>query len=171
MISKRILLVLIFLLCICSISYALFAEYHNFIKPCPLCIAQRIIIAIIGIFALLFALHNPQNILMRIYGLIITGISAFGIKVAAHHLWLMNLPPDQQPLSCGMPLEVLYKKLPLNNFIGYILKGDGECGKVNWTILGMSGPAAVIVLLSVCIIISLYIIFAEQRKTERRFFS
>ncbi|MFN8771273.1 MAG: disulfide bond formation protein B [Neisseriaceae bacterium] len=171
MINKRILLFLVFLMCTISILYAIFAQYHQFASPCPLCIAQRIIIASVGLLALLFAIHNPQNILIRIYGMILTCISIFGIKVAAHHIWLINLPPDQQPTSCGIPLDILYKKIPLNSFIGHILKGDAECGKVNWNILGMNGPTAVIVLLSIIILICLYIIFASQNKPERRFFS
>lgn len=135
-----------------------------------MCIAQRIIIGCTGMLCLLFAIHNPQNILMRVYGLIVAAISAFGIKIAAHHIWLMNLPYNQQPTSCGMPLEVLYKKIPLNKFISYVLKGDAECSTVNWRILGMNAPMAVIVLFSIIIIIAMYIIFAKQRNNEQRFF-
>ena len=168
--AKKKILILIFLMCVGALAFALYAQYFQFVDPCPLCIAQRFIISIIGIFALLFAIHNPKNFLMRIYGVFIAGFSIFGIKVASRHVWLTHLPPEQQPVSCGMPLEVLYKKLPLNNFIGYILKGDGECGKVTWTIFNISAPAAVIVFLSIIALLSLYIIFAKNNKTERRFF-
>ena len=168
--SKQNLFIIIAVLSLASLGYAFYAQYFQNVEPCPLCIAQRVIIGIIAILSILFAIHNPKNFLMRIYGLIVGGFAIFGIKVAAHQLWLMNLPADKQPLSCGMPLEVLYQKIPLHSFIQYILKGDGECGKVNWTIFGMSAPTAVLVLCGIITLISLYIIFTKCEKSERKFF-
>ena len=167
--TKRLLFILIAILCILSLGYAYFVQYYNHIEPCPLCIAERVIIGIVVILALMFALFTAKGFVARISGLVIGAWAGFGIKTAMHHLWLMNLPPDKQPQSCGMPLEILYKRIPLNNFISYILKGDGECGKVTWTILGMSAPTALIVFYSVIALISIYIIFAGDKKTERRF--
>ncbi|MCE2706517.1 MAG: disulfide bond formation protein B [Proteobacteria bacterium] len=171
MLNKRLLFVLIAILSALSIFYAFYVQYYQNIEPCPLCIAERIIIGIIAILAILFAVHNPQNFLLRIYGFIVGGFAVFGIKVAAKHLWLISLPADKQPLSCGMPLDMLYKKIPLNSFISYILKGDGECSRVNWTILGISAPTAVIILCSLVTIMSLYIIFAKKNDLDcRRFY-
>ncbi|MBY0379646.1 MAG: disulfide bond formation protein B [Burkholderiales bacterium] len=170
MMAKRKILLFIFLMCAGAITVALYAQYVQWVAPCPLCIAQRVIIGIVGILALLFAIHNPKSFLIRIYGIILAGFSIFGIKVAARHVWLIHLTPDQEPTSCGMPLEVLYKRIPLNNFIGYILRGDGECSKVTWTIFGINAPTAVIILLIIITLLSLYIIFAKTNKTERRFF-
>ncbi len=100
-------------------------------------------------------LHNPKNIIKKIYSLILIAISGFGLKVAFHHKWLMSLPPEQQPLSCGMPLSVLYQRLPLNNFLKMILQGDAECGKISWQILGMTPPTALIIFYFVIIALAL----------------
>ncbi len=168
--NKRSLFILIAVLSLASLGYALYAQYFQNVAPCPLCIAQRVILVIIAILSLIFAMHNPKNFLIRLYGILIGGFAIFGIKIAARHIWLMHLPPDQQPFSCGMPLDMLYKKIPIHSFIQYILKGDGECGKVNWTIFGMSAPVAVLVLCSVITLIALYIIFAKDKPSDRRFF-
>lgn len=163
--SSRKILFIIALLCILSIAYAYYAQFHLGYEPCPLCIAERVILAIIGLLALIYAIHNPLGWVRRIYGVVLISIAIFGIKVAAHHQWLINLPADQQPLSCGMPLAVLYQRVPLHSFLHTVLQGDAECSKVNWLILGMTGPIAVIVLCSVVIALAL-IITSRQLETH-----
>lgn len=150
---------LIFIICILALAYAYYSQYYLGAIPCPLCIAERVIVALIGILALIFGLSGQAGIINKFLSLILGALSVFGIKTAAHHLYLMNLPPEQQPLSCGMPLEVLYQKLPLSGFLHYILKGDAECGRVNWLVFGMRGPTAMIVLCSVILLILLYNMF------------
>lgn len=152
--NKKFLI--IFILCSGALAYAYYSQFAKGIEPCPLCIAERIIIAAIGLFSLIFAIHNNLSILNRIYSFFIIGITIFGIKIAAHHIWLMNLPPDQQPQSCGMPLEVLYQRVPLNSFLHTILQGDAECAKVNWTIFGLTGPQSALLLFSIITILALY---------------
>ena len=159
---------LIAILCLGSVAYAMYAEYYLGANPCPLCMAQRIIIASIGLLSLLFALHNPRGWLNYLYNLIIGGLAILGIKVAAHHIWLINLPPEKQPLSCGMPVEALYKNLPLNNFISYILRGDAECGKGNWEILGVNGPTAVVILCSIVLLLVVYNLLMIYRNRRNR---
>ncbi len=162
LITKRFLLIFIATISIISLCYAFYSQYYLLEQPCPLCIAQRIIIAIIGILSLIAAIHNPKGIMLKFYSIIITGFSIFGIKVAAHHYWIMHLPLDQQPSSCGMPLEILFKRLPLGSFIRYILAGDAECAKTTWEVLGMEAPTAMIVLCSIILVITMYIFFSKS---------
>ena len=145
-----------------SLAYAFYAEFYQHIEPCPLCIAQRVIIGVIALLAFIYAIHNPQNFVNKIYSLVLVALSAFGIKTAAHHQWLMNLPPEQQPLSCGMPLDVLFKKVPLNSFLHTVLQGDAECGKVTWMIFGITPPIAVITLCSTIIFLCSIILFRKK---------
>ena len=154
---------LIFIICIFTLVYAYYSQYYNGANPCPLCIAQRIIIAIIGLLSFIFAILGFTGFLNKLFSLIIAVFAGFGIKLATHHLYLMNLPPDKQPLSCGMPLEILYQKMPLTGFLHYILQGDAECGKVNWRIFGMSGPTAMIVLCAVILILLTYNVFRNTK--------
>ena len=145
-----------------SLGYAFYAEFYQHITPCPLCIAQRVIIGFIAILAFVFAIHNPQNLVNKIYSLVLIALGAFGVKTAAHHQWLMNLPPEQQPLSCGMPLDILFKKVPLHSFLHTVLQGDAECGKVTWIIFGATPPIAVITLCSTIIFLCLIILFRKK---------
>ena len=168
--NKKRAFILIFLMCYGSVGYALYAEYYQSMIPCPLCIAERVILIVTGTLALIFALHNPRNFLSRIYGIIIAICAISGLKITAHHIWLINLPADQQPLSCGMPLAVVYNKLPLTGFLKYILAGDAECTKVNWTIFNISVPTVLIVWFTLILILSGYIIFTKSRNKRNTFF-
>ena len=139
LIQRRMLYGLIFLLCFSALGYAMYSQYFNHVEPCPLCIAQRIIYLAIAIPALIGFIHKPSSLANLIYAIIILAIAIFGIKTAAHHIWLQNLPPEDWPASCGMPLDVLYQKIPLTGFIHTILSGSTECAMVNWRIFGISG--------------------------------
>ena len=164
--KNRTIFALISLICICTIAYAFYAQYYQNQQPCPLCIAQRVIIAIIGIVAILGFLTNGNWWLSRIIALINTGFAIFGIKTAYHHVWLQNLPLDQQPLSCGMPLEIMYKRLPLDGFLKYILAGDGECAKISWKIFGISAPMASLILFIILGLLSFYVVIKRNRHTH-----
>lgn len=161
-IIKRQIFLIIAVLNLGSVVYALYAQVYEHVQPCPLCIVQRVIIGLIGILSLLYAFHNPKNFVMRIYGIVVIVLSGFGIKVAAHHLWLMHLPADKQPVSCGMPINVLFDRLPLKEFLTMILRGDAECGKVNWHIFGLSAPTMVIILCSINVVLALIIVFRKR---------
>lgn len=152
--SSRNIITVIITLIILSLGYAFYAEFCRQIEPCPLCVVERIILLAITIPASIFFLHNPRHKIFKwIYSTIIIIIAGFGIKVAAHHVWLTNLPLDRQPLSCGMPIDVMYQNLPLSSFLHKILAGDAECARVNWHILGVNAPLAVLLLYSVIILL------------------
>lgn len=159
MLTNRFYYTIIALLCIVSVLYAFYSQFVLHLIPCPLCIAERVILIMVGALSLIFAGLNFKNkYINKFFALILIGLNSFNIKIAAHHLWLINLPPDQQPVSCGMPLAVLFNRLPINQFIDKILQGDAECGRVTWKVLGMNAPLAVIVLSVVIILISIMIL-------------
>jgi hypothetical protein len=58
----------------------------------------------------------PSVKLYIITPVIIIALSIFGITVAYKHLWIISLPIEQRPQSCGMPLKLLFNKLPIKNF-------------------------------------------------------
>ena len=167
LISPRFTFALIALFCFCSLGYALYSQYYHGDDPCPLCIAQRIIYLIIGVIALLALIVNCKKLGNYIYGILTLGFAGFGIKVAAHHVWLQSLPQDQWPASCGMPLEILYKRVPLSGFLHTILSGSAECAAVTWTIFGISSPIVSLAGYSLCALGALYVLI--YRKPQVRY--
>jgi protein dithiol:quinone oxidoreductase len=142
--SRRLINIAGFLICAGLIAYALYAQFELGLDPCPLCIFQRIGIAALGVVFLIAALHHPQRFGDRIYALLIALAAAATIAVAARQLYIQHLPPGAIP-SCGAPLSVMLKFMPLTTVIRRVLTGSGECGVVNWTFLGLAMPAWVLI--------------------------
>lgn len=139
-ISTKTTLALIALFCASSLGYAVYAQLYNGAEPCPLCIAQRVVYALIFVVAVIGLINNCKKSGNLFYGLLIALIGAGGTLIAHHHVWLQSLPPELWPASCGMPLEVMFKQMPLTGFLKTVLTGTAECAAIDWKVFGVSGP-------------------------------
>lgn len=136
---RRVVNALGFLVCAALLGFALYAQFHLRLDPCPLCIFQRIGIAALGVIFFVAAVHAPRRWGSRIYALLLALAAVATIGVAARQTYLQHLPLDEVP-SCGAPLSVMLKFLPLTAVIRKVLTGSGECGVVHWVFLGLSMP-------------------------------
>lgn len=132
-----------FAVCVALLGYALYSQFHLGLDPCPLCIFQRIGIALTGFMFLLAALQNPRGGGRTVYAVLIALSALATAAVAARHVYVQHLPPGSLP-SCGAPLAVLLKFTPVFEVIKKVLTGSGECGEVNWRFLGLAMPAWVL---------------------------
>lgn len=130
----------LFLASVAGMAFALFLEHYQGLEPCPLCIFQRVGLMTMGLFALIAAIHHPASMMVR---RLYSGLAALGIlwstAVAGRHVWLQHLPADEVP-SCGPGLNYWLEAFPLQSVVSKVLKGSGECAKVDWTMLGLSLP-------------------------------
>jgi protein dithiol:quinone oxidoreductase len=133
-----------FLICAGLIAYALYAQFKLGLDPCPLCIFQRIGIIALGMVFLVAALHNPHKWGAGVYAGLISIAALATVAVAARQLYIQHLPPGAIP-SCGAPLSMMMKFMPLTAVIRKVLSGSGECGIVNWRFLGLAMPAWVLI--------------------------
>jgi disulfide bond formation protein DsbB len=132
-----------FLVCAALLAYALYSQFHLGLEPCPLCIFQRIGIALTGLLFLIAALHHPRGRARTVYAALIALAALATAAVAARHVYVQSLPPGTLP-ACGAPLGTLLKFTPLFELIKKVLTGSGECGEVNWRFLGLAMPAWVL---------------------------
>jgi Disulfide bond formation protein DsbB len=128
-----------FLACAGLIGYALYAEHVLGLTPCPLCIFQRVAVICVGVLFLIAALHGPGRIRSRVYAALISLAALGGIGIAARHIWIQAQPPGTVA-ACGADLSYMLEILPLQQVIAKVLTGSGECGKVDWQLLGLSMP-------------------------------
>lgn len=133
-----------FAVCAALIAYALYSQLHLGLEPCPLCIFQRIGIALLGVVFLAAALHRPRGWGRYLYGLAIALAALATLLVAARHVYVQSLPPGTLP-SCGAPLTVLLKFTPVWEVVRKVLTGSGECSEVTWRFLGLAMPAWVLI--------------------------
>ncbi len=127
----------IFLVCNGLILAALYMQNVMELKPCYLCITQRGFIILTGTFSLLAFLHNYG---IKVYGGLITLSALAGGFFSGKQIWLQSLPEDQVP-ACGPPVEYLFDAFNFSDALSMLFRGDGNCAKVQWTLLNLSIPA------------------------------
>ncbi len=142
------------LACAGLMAYALYAQYQLLLDPCPLCIFQRLAVIALGVVFMVAALHNPGTIGSRVYALLVLLAGGSGIFVAGRHVWLQNLPPEKVP-SCGPGLDFMLEAFPVMEMLEMVLTGSGECATVDWSLLGLTMPAWVLIAVSVLTLIGL----------------
>lgn len=143
--SFRQQFVLGFLACVGLMAYALYSQHVLGYEPCPLCIFQRVAVIALGVVFLVGGLMGPRTARGRaVWGVIALIPALTGMAIAGRHVWMQNLPPDQVP-ACGPPLEFLRETLPLMQVIRKVLSGSGQCATIDWTLLGLSMPAWVLI--------------------------
>lgn len=133
-----------FLVCAGLMAYALYAQYGLGLEPCPLCIFQRIGVILMGVTFLAAGLHHPRGRGRYVYGVVLAVFALLTAAVAARQLYIQSLPPGTLP-SCGAPLAMMLRFMPIAEVVRKVLSGSGECGEVNWTFLGLAMPAWVLI--------------------------
>ncbi len=102
---------------------ALFLEHALGYNPCPLCMMQRVWVAIVGLIAYVSLLHNPRWGIYPLLAIIAAGVgSGFSIR----QLWLQSLPADQVP-ACGPDLQYMLEAFPLSDILIAMTSGTGDC--------------------------------------------
>lgn len=156
--------------CAFLVGYAYYLQYFGNLEPCPLCIFQRVAVVALGVLFLVAALHDPARIGARVYGVLIDLVALAGIGVAARHVYIQSLPPDQVP-ACGATLDYMLEVLPLVEVVRKVLSASGECGVVDWQFLGLSMPWWVLIwlgLLGTLGVFANWSLLQRPQKRERR---
>jgi protein dithiol:quinone oxidoreductase len=138
--SFRVLAALGFAACVGGMAFALYLQYFRNFEPCAMCVFQRVAMMAAGAIFLVGALHGPKRGGRWAYALLAAIASAIGAGIAGRQVWLQSLPPDQVP-ACGPTLDYLMDMFPLAEVVTMILKGDGNCAKIDAQWLGITLPA------------------------------
>lgn len=129
------------LICFGAIAYALYVQHHMLMLPCPLCIFQRIAFAAAGVFFLSGAVHNPGGLgFKRFYGLMAALSALVGAGIAGRHIAIQLMPADEALACSSLGLDYMLETMPLTDVFSTVLKGSGDCAKIDWTFLGFSMP-------------------------------
>lgn len=143
-------------------AYALYAEHYLLLDPCPLCVFQRMAVIAMALVFLLATLHNPAGWGRRVYASLVAVAAAAGAAVAGWHVWLQHLPPDKVP-ACGPGFGYIIDSFPLSEALKMIFSGSGECASIDWSFLGLSMPACVVICV---VLLGTYGVWANIRDTH-----
>ncbi len=128
-----------------ALAFAFYAQYGMDLVPCHLCIFQRVTMAALGIAFLLAACFSRPGG-RGIFFAILIGVAGLAtIATAGRHAWIQMQPEGSVP-ACGADLAFMMDLFPLTDVILKVFKAGGECAKVDWSFLGLSMPAWVLLI-------------------------
>ncbi|MDQ2076123.1 disulfide bond formation protein B [Marinimicrobium sp. ABcell2] len=130
---------LIVFACSLLLAIALYMEHVMGLVPCPLCMTQRVFVALVGLLALVAFVHHPRRLGRRVYASLGLLAAVIGGGFSTRQLWLQSLPPDRVP-ACGPDLYYMLDVFPFLDTLRVMITGDGNCAEVSWTFLGVSIP-------------------------------
>lgn len=125
--------------CAALLAYAYWLQLVVGLQPCPLCIFQRVALIALTLVLVGATLHGAKGWGAKVWALLVALSAGAGAAIAARHVWLQSLPPDEIP-ACGPGLDYLLDVLPAVDVLREVFTGSGECAKVDWTLLGLAMP-------------------------------
>ena len=132
------------LACAGMLGYAIYAEKYLGFVPCPLCMFQRVCVGALGLVFLVAALHPAKRVGSIVHGALVFITAGATAWVAGRHVWIQAQPHGTVP-ACGAPLDTLMDMFPLLEVVRKVMTGGGECGVIDWTLLGLSMPMWVLI--------------------------
>lgn len=104
------------------------------LHPCYLCIFQRLLFILIGIFGLLAVSGLGE----KLWGAAILLLSGIGISVSAYQTWLQLQPPGSASCAGGQPNLIEQLVYFLSDNIPSLFEVSGLCEDEELVILGLS---------------------------------
>ena len=144
-----------FLICLGLLGIAMYLQYSLGLQPCPLCVVQRVCIALLALIFMVGSLYIPRSRLIRwIYSLFTVIFAGLGIAAALRHLWLEHLPPGSVP-SCSASLDYMLQNFPMSQTLIQLFNGSGDCAQITWQFLTLTIPAWTLIFFAVFLLIGL----------------
>ena len=144
---------------------ALYFQHVMGLAPCVMCIYQRT--AILGIVGSgLLGAIAPQQFPVRLAAYAIWGYCSIkGLLLALEHV---EIQTTQSPFfSCDFRPNFAHT-LPLDEWLPFFFRADGDCASISWIFLGWSMSQWMVVIFS-CFIASLAIIVLNRLRPRNQF--
>ncbi|KGF64166.1 disulfide bond formation protein B [Pseudomonas lutea] len=159
----RSLFSLAFLACASMVGAAVYLGFVIDAAPCPMCLIQRVLMALSATVCLFAALHAPGRRGWRVYAGILLLFSALGAGVAARQVWLQASPPENMA-ACLENLHYLLETQTYLKVLAMVLAGSAGCSEINWSLFGISLPEWSLLAFSGLCLFALYYLFIEFRR-------
>lgn len=137
------------------ISIAYYFQHVVGLKPCFLCIIQRMAVIAIGVGSLII-LINPEKLITRILGnLIFILASLTGLSAALRQMYMQRFPNPYA--SCGPGFEYVLENNPIVEALPKLLSATGSCSEVDWSFLGLSMAELMIPVFAIYLVLNIYV--------------
>lgn len=147
------------------LSASFWFQYGMGLAPCPLCIMQRLCVALLLLSGLVLCVSKRP--MLRVFSWLFQMLMALaGIFFAARQLWLQSLPPANLP-ACLPDLSLLLRYFPLQDVLHALFWGSGDCAEKEWSWLGISMPGWVLFYFIGVLLVSL-VLFVHATGRKKR---
>lgn len=136
-----------------GVSYYL--EYVVGLKPCGLCLLQRICLALLMLVCLVASVHGPRRLGSFIYWLLALAASLGG-TVAAWRQVLLQSDPQQQLSTCSPNMDDVFGNMSWTCIVKRLFKGADECAQISWTLFDLSIPEWSLLFFVAMLILGIY---------------
>lgn len=128
------------LICCALLGFAAYLQISLGLAPCPLCVLQRIMFALLILVFLVGSLYtSSERYGKRLHSIFIIIFSGLGVLLSGKQVWLMMQPPGTVP-TCSPTLEYMLQNLPLTQTLKIMLQGSGDCARETWQMFGLTVP-------------------------------
>jgi len=133
-----------------------YLQYTAALEPCPLCLMQRGMTALIFCFAF-FGMFSSKPFRRRMMIGLLVFFACAGAFFALRQLWLQSLPVTDTGM-CLPGIEMLIHKLPWHEVLhAFVWGGSTGCGEITWTFIGFSMAAWSLLYFSLIGIFSVFL--------------
>lgn len=136
---SRSLFFLAFMAGALTLGASFYLEYGALLRPCFLCMVQRILLAAFTLINLVAAIHGPKRSGIYLYWLASMGCALLGAITAVRQVLLQNTPAEQLP-TCWPSLQYMIENLSPWQALKLTFKGTVDCVEINWTLFDLSLP-------------------------------
>ncbi len=157
---QRLPFAAIFVMCAVLLGIAIYLQEEVGLEPCPMCIIQRYVFTLIGLVALVAAIHGPRGIPLKAYGGVLVLLGLGGAGVALRQSYIQHFPP--QTSSCGADLEFLVNSFPISEALPKIFQGTGDCALVKWRLVGLSIAEWAFVWFVIFVVVTAWLAFVRK---------
>lgn len=144
---------------------ALYFQYGMELRPCIMCIYQRT--AVFGIlFAALLPLLN-NNIISRLLAYVLWGVSAvWGLVIALEHVEIQGAK-NSFFATCEI-VPNFPSWAPLHEWLPNIFAATGDCGDIDWSLLGLSMPQWMAIIFAIYSVVLAVVILCKLINKKAR---
>jgi len=124
-----------FAVCVLALTAVLFMEHVQGLEPCPTCQVQRIVVGLIAA-TFLVAVFFTNKGAAKLYGVIITCLSAFGMLFAGRQIYLQLAHSSHY--ECIPSMADAFDKMPFLEALKTLYLHSGACSQISFEFLKLN---------------------------------
>ncbi|WP_448094256.1 disulfide bond formation protein B [Pseudomonas lini] len=136
---SRSLFFMVFIAGALALGVSYYLEYAVGLKPCGLCLLQRVCLALLTAVCLAASVQGPGRFGSFLYWLLGLLCSLAGTITAWRQVVLQS-DPVHQLSACSPDLADLFASTPWLCVVRRMFKGTADCAEISWTLFDLSIP-------------------------------